>query len=98
TEGIEVGDGERPGDDRTGAGAAAGTDRNARLFRPLDEMGDYQKIAGIFHALDDIELEGQPADIVVFAEAGGDAMGGKAAGQPLGGRIAAQRPSGTLCG
>ena len=54
---IEIGDGERPGDDRAGAGAAAGTDRNALRLRPLDEVGDDQEVAGEAHLLDDAELE-----------------------------------------
>ena len=42
---IEVGDGQRPGDDRAGARAAARPDRNALRLRPLDEVGDDQEIA-----------------------------------------------------
>ena len=41
---------ERIGDQRAGAGAAAGADRNALRLRPLDEVGDDQEVAGIFHA------------------------------------------------
>ena len=47
---IEIGDGERIGDERAGAGAAARPDRNALRLRPLDEIGDDQEVAGIFHA------------------------------------------------
>ena len=36
---IEIGDGERVGDQRARARAAAGTDRNALCLRPLDEVG-----------------------------------------------------------
>ena len=57
---IEIGDGQRIGDERTRARAAARTDRNALRLRPLDEVGDDQEVARIFHALDDIELEGEP--------------------------------------
>ena len=35
---IEIGDGQRIGDQRAGARAAAGPDRNALLLRPLDEV------------------------------------------------------------
>ena len=47
---IEIGDGERVGDERAGAGAAARADRNAVRLRPLNEIGDDQEVAGIFHA------------------------------------------------
>ena len=57
---IEIGDGERIGDERAGARAAARADRNALRLRPLDEVGDDQEVAGIFHPLDDAELEGEP--------------------------------------
>ena len=57
---IEIGDGERIGDQRARARAAAGPDRNALLLRPLDEVGDDQEVARIFHPLDDAELEGEP--------------------------------------
>ena len=57
---IEVGDGQRPGGDRTGAGAAAGTDGNAVRLRPLDEVGDDQEVAGETHRGDDAEFVVQP--------------------------------------
>ena len=47
---IEVGDGERIGDQRAGARAAARADRDALRLRPLDEVGDDQEVAGILHA------------------------------------------------
>ena len=47
---IEVGDGERIGDQRARARAAARPDRNALRLRPLDEVGDDQEVAGILHA------------------------------------------------
>ena len=40
---IEVGDGERVGDERAGAGAASRPDRNAVVLRPFDEVGDDQE-------------------------------------------------------
>ena len=58
---IEVGNGERVGNERAGAGAAAGPDRDALRFRPLDEIGDDEEVAGIFHARDDAELESRAA-------------------------------------
>ena len=42
---IEIGDGERPGDDRAGARAAARPDRNAVGLGPLDEVGHDQEVA-----------------------------------------------------
>ena len=71
---IEIGDGERVGDERAGAGAAARPDRNALRLRPLDEIGDDQKVAGVFHLLDDAELEGQPFVIVLGRLAGRERM------------------------
>ena len=62
---VEIGDGERVGDQRAGAGAAARPDRNALRLRPLDEIGDDEEIAGIFHALDHAELEGEPVVIIL---------------------------------
>ena len=64
---IEIGDGERIGDERAGAGAAARPDRNALRLRPLDEIRDDEEVAGIFHALDHAELEGEPLAIVLDA-------------------------------
>jgi hypothetical protein len=43
---IEIGDGERVGDQRARARAAARPDRNALRLRPLDEVGDDEEIAG----------------------------------------------------
>ena len=62
-DGIEVGDGERVGDERARAGAAPGSDGDALRLRPLDEVGDDQEIALIVHAGDDIELEGEALGI-----------------------------------
>ena len=65
---IEVGDGQRIGHQRARAGAAAGTDRNALRFRPLNEIGDDQEVAGIFHPLDDAEFETQAFAIFLLAD------------------------------
>ena len=62
-------------------------------LRPLDEVGDDQEVAGIFHPLDDGELEGEPLAVVVDGAAGREAVRGDAARQPrLGLRGAAPRP------
>ncbi len=63
---IEIGDGERIGDERAGAGAASRTDRNALRLGPLDEIGDDQEISGVFHPLDHAEFELQP--LLVFLD------------------------------
>ena len=54
---VEVGDGQRPGDHRARARAAARPDRNVVGLGPLDEVGDDQEVAGEPHADDDVELE-----------------------------------------
>ena len=68
-QGIEVGDGERPGDDRPGARAAPRSHRDAVGFRPLDEVGDDQEVAGVFHLRDDVDLEGEALLIILAREA-----------------------------
>ncbi len=62
---IEIGDGERVGNERACARAAARPDWNALPLRPLDEIGNDEEVAGILHALDDAELEGQPLVVLV---------------------------------
>ena len=76
---IEIGDGQRIGDERARARAAARSDWNALPFRPLDEIGNDEKVAGILHALDHAELEGQP--VVVLVD--GAAVSGAVTRQPL---------------
>jgi hypothetical protein len=82
-DGIEVGDGERPGDHRAGARAAPRPDRNPLRLRPFDKVRDDQEIARELHLLDHVELEAEAAAIVVLAAAGGEAMVGEPARQPL---------------
>ncbi len=69
-QGIEIGDGQRPGDERARARAAPRADRNPLRLRPLDEIGDDEEIAGESHIDDDVELEGE-ARLVVFLRASG---------------------------
>ena len=59
-QGIEVGDGERPGHHRAGARAAAWSHGDAVGLGPLDEVGDDQEVAGKLHLRDHVDLEGQP--------------------------------------
>ena len=62
---VQVGDRQRIGHQRSGAGAAAGAHRDVALLRPLDEVGDDQEIAGEAHPLDHPELELQPRLVVL---------------------------------
>ncbi len=79
---IEIGDLQRIGDERTGAGAAARPDRNALLLRPLDEVGDDQEVAGIFHPFDDAQLEVEPLAVMLQRAVGCEPVGGDAPLQP----------------
>ena len=85
---IEVGDGQRVGDERARARAAARPDRDALFLRPLDEVGDDQEVAGIFHARDDAELEVEPLAVFIHGVAGRDAGGCEAPLEPLFGALA----------
>ncbi len=69
-QGIEIGDGERPGDDGARARATAGSNRDAAGFGPFDEVGHDQEVARILHLRDDIDLEGQALFVVGRGEAG----------------------------
>ncbi len=60
---IEIGDGQRPGDDRAGAGAAAGADGNIILLGPFDEVGDDQEVSGKAHPDDDVRFIVEPVEI-----------------------------------
>ena len=91
THGVEVGDGERVGDERARARAAARPDRDALLLRPLDEVGDDEEVAGILHACDHVELEGQPLAIVLDRSAGRDAVAADPALEPGLGALAQLR-------
>ena len=59
-EGIEVGDGERIGDERACARAAPRPDRDALRLGVFDEVGDDQEVARELHLDDDVELEFEP--------------------------------------
>ena len=63
---IHIGDRQRIGDERTGARTAARTNRNAVGFRPFDEVGNDEEVAGELHLLDDADLEIEPLAIVLL--------------------------------
>ena len=86
---IEIGDGQRIGDQRARAGAAAWSDRNALGLGPFDEVGDDQEVTRIVHAGDDIDLESEPRAIVFLRRALRQAMHLEPVGEPLFG-LAAQ--------
>ena len=88
---VEVGDGERVGDERARARAAARPDRDALRLRPLDEVGDDEEVTGIFHACDHVELEGQPLAVVLDRAAGRDTMAVDPAFEPGLGALAQLR-------
>ncbi len=53
---VEVGDAHRVGGHRPGAGATAGTDADAVVLGPVDEVGDDEEVAGEAHLHDDVGL------------------------------------------
>ena len=57
---VEIGDAQRVGDERARARAAAGPDRHAVRFRPVDEVRHDQKVAGEAHLQDGLDLEFEP--------------------------------------
>ena len=71
---VEIGNGQRPGDQRARAGATARSHRNAFGLRPLDKIRDDQEVARIVHAGDDIDLEGEPGAVVLLGSALREAM------------------------
>src|SRR5690606_25251103 len=52
---IDIGDGERIGNERARTGAAARADGNILPLGPLDEVGNDEEVAGKLHALDNAE-------------------------------------------
>ena len=65
-DGIEIGYGQRPGNQRTRPRAAPGTNRNALGLGPFDEIGNDQEIAGKFHAGNDAQLEIKPLPVIIL--------------------------------
>src|SRR5262245_37992878 len=62
---IEIGDGERPGDDRARPRAAPRPHWDTLLLGPLDEVGDDQEVAAEAHAVDDVDLEFETVRILL---------------------------------
>ena len=80
---VEIGDGQRIGDERARARAAAGSDGNVVRLRPFDEVGDDQEVALIAHADDDIDLEGEALAVGLDLDALRRAMSLEAQAEPL---------------
>ena len=57
---VKVGDFQRVGDERARAGTASGADRDVVVFRPLDEVGDDEEVAGEAHLVDNAQLDVEP--------------------------------------
>src|SRR5690348_3244678 len=74
---IKIGDRERVGYQRARARTATGSYGNALLLCPLDEVGNDQEVAWIFHAGDHAEFEIEA--IVIFAD--GMSLGNAGAGE-----------------
>ncbi len=85
---IEIGDGQRPGDHRAGAGAATGTDRDRLPLCPLNEVGDDEEVARIFHPLDDAELIFQPLAVLLGRQSGSQTVSGETVGESVSGGLA----------
>ena len=92
---IEIGDGERIGDERARARAASRPDRDALRLRPLDEVGDDEEVAGILHAFDHLELEGQSLAIFLDRAAGREAVAAMRRSSPSSARLRSSAASST---
>ena len=79
---IEIGDGQRIGDQRAAPEPRPGPTGMPSRLGPLDEVGDDQEVARIIHAGDDIDLEGQPRAIIFFGHALGKAVDLEPVGSP----------------
>src|SRR5262245_4766197 len=79
---IEIGDGECVRNERPRSGTTARTNGYALFLRPLDEVGDDQEIARIFHPRDDTQFEVEPLAVFVNRVARRDAGGCEALLKP----------------
>ena len=82
-EGIEIGDGQHIGDQRTGTRAAPRPHRDTLRLGIFDEVGDDQEVAGKLHLGDDIKFEVEALGILIAAAAFHHAAGGKPLNQSL---------------
>src|SRR5690606_17646073 len=57
--GVEIGDPQRPRDQRPGARAAAGSHGNPLFLGPADEVGHDEEVTGEAHPANDVELHRQ---------------------------------------
>ncbi len=80
---VEIGDAERPGDQRARPRAAPRTDGDPLLARPADEIGDDEEIPREAHALDDGKLLFEPLPIVVGRGGGLEAFRREPCREPL---------------
>ena len=65
---VEIGDGQRVGDERARTRSAPRPDGHAVRLRPLDEVGDDQKVAGELHLRDDVDFVVEAFAVVVLGE------------------------------
>ena len=56
---VKVGDFQRVGNERARARTASGADRDIVVFRPLDEVGDDEEVAGETHLVNHAQFDGE---------------------------------------
>jgi hypothetical protein len=78
---VEVGDAQCPRHQRAGAGAAAGTDRDALRLAPVDEVRNDQEVTGEPHLDDDVQLGFQARVVLLAGLAGRERIFLQARGQ-----------------
>ncbi|MND79279.1 hypothetical protein D3C80_710120 [compost metagenome] len=78
---VQIGDGQRPGHQRTGAGTPPRSHRDAVQLGPLDEVGHDQEVAGEAHLLNDPHLPFQAGPVFLLGRGGRDLL--QAGLQPL---------------
>ena len=66
TERVEIGDSRAVGNKRACTAATPRTYRNTVVFRPADEVRDYEEIAGEIHSDDNTELVIEPFPVSLF--------------------------------
>ena len=67
---IQIGDGQRIGDQRPCTRAAPRPHRNALRFGPFDKIGNDEEISGELHIDDNVQLKRQPCGVIRFREIG----------------------------